>query len=411
MNLKMNLKNNSCSHIQSQSASIVPTQCIGIMGGGQLGRMLAISAKQMGYQVAILDPDINCPAKQFANHHIVTNYDDKTGLDQLAKYANVITTEFENVPATSMEYLNNQISTYPSAGALLIAQNRLNEKQFFNQHNIKTAQYCAISAIDDIHSVDIAMFPAILKTNQFGYDGKGQIKVNNQQELLKAFASLNNATSINTTCTNTVAKNVTCILEKIVDIKLEVSIVVARSQTEKIAYPVVENIHQDGILDITLAPARIEPLLSHQITNIGLNIIESLDYIGVLAIEFFITQDNQILANEMAPRPHNSGHYTVDTCMTSQFEQQLRSICNLKLGEVGFNTNAIMLNLLGNIWQSPTLAPNWQNILTKHPNLKLHLYEKQEARAGRKMGHITIWGNNLDELLHTIEQIKLELTC
>lgn len=373
---------------------ITPPQCIGIMGGGQLARMLAFSAKQMGFRVAILDPDNNCPAKQLANYHIATTYDDESGLNTLLQYADVITTEFENVPAKSMEYLARHVPTHPKSSAILIAQNRLQEKKFFNQHGIGTAAYCAISNIADINLVDLNLFPAILKTNQLGYDGKGQIKVDNVPELLAAFEALN---------------NVPCILEQMVDIKYEVSIIVARNAQEKMVYPVVENIHKNGILDLTIAKTQAEVNLNQRIQEIGLNIVEHLDYIGVLAIEFFITGNNQVLANEMAPRPHNSGHYTLDTCITSQFEQQLRSVCNLKLGDIGFNTNAIMLNLLGDIWQNSTTAPDWGRILKQHSNLKIHLYEKAMAKIGRKMGHLTIQGADMDKLLLQIEQIKLEL--
>ncbi|MBP9743028.1 MAG: 5-(carboxyamino)imidazole ribonucleotide synthase [Burkholderiales bacterium] len=374
--------------------TITPPQCIGIMGGGQLGRMLAFSAKQMGFRVAILDPDNNCPAKQLANYHIDSTYDDYAGLNSLIQHADVITTEFENVPAKSMEYLSTHVPTHPKASAILIAQDRIREKKFFNQYGIKTTPYCAISNIEDINTVNPKFFPAILKTNQLGYDGKGQIKVNNVAELLAAFHDLN---------------NVPCILEQMVDIKHEVSIIVARNSWEKMAYPVVENIHKNGILDLTIAKAQTEVNLTQIIQEIGLNIIEHLDYIGVLAIEFFITHNNQVLANEMAPRPHNSGHYTLDTCITSQFEQQLRSICNLKLGDSGFKTSAIMLNLLGDIWQNSTTAPDWGKILKQHSNLKLHLYEKAIARSGRKMGHLTIQGANMNKLLQQMEQIKSEL--
>lgn len=361
------------------------------MGGGQLGRMFAISALQMGYKVAILEPNIDCPAKKLATYHIATKYDDKSGLDELIKVASVITTEFENVPASSMAYLNQFAPVYPNAKAILIAQNRIAEKTFFNQHSINTTKYCAISNIADINQVDQMMFPAILKTNTLGYDGKGQKKVTNHDELVSGFNELN---------------QVPCILENLVDLKQEVSIIVARNHYEKIAYPVAQNIHHNGILDLTIVRKEQDNPIYKQITQFGLDLIEKLDYIGVLAIEFFITQDNQILANEMAPRPHNSGHYTLDSCTTSQFEQQVRSICQLKLGAIGFNTNAIMLNLLGDIWQDETTHPKWEKVLAKYTNLKLHLYEKTIAKPGRKMGHLTIQGQDIDQLLAQIKEIK-----
>lgn len=373
---------------------IAPPACLGIMGGGQLGRMFAISAKQMGYKVAVLESDPLCPAKQFADYHIVAKYDDQTALDELARLSDVITTEFENVPSTSLAYLNRSVPVFPSAASILVAQNRLDEKKFFNDHGIKTTKYCPILNLSDIDNVDPDMFPAILKTNTLGYDGKGQARVNNKKELLDVFEKL---------------AKVPCILEKMVDLKLEISIMVSRNQIEMISYPVVENIHHNGILDITIAPARIDATLKNDITKAGLAIIKNLNYVGVLAIEFFISRDNKILANEMAPRPHNSGHYTIDSCITSQFEQQVRSMCNLKLGDSELKNNVIMLNLLGDIWVNETTHPDWGVLLAEYPNLKLHLYEKQIAKPGRKMGHLTIQGPKIDELIQQIKQIKIKL--
>jgi 5-(carboxyamino)imidazole ribonucleotide synthase len=375
------------------SQVILPPQCLGILGGGQLGRMFTIAARQMGYKVAVLEPDISCPAGSIANYHIKTNYDDKAGLDELAKLSQVITTEFENIPAQSLDYLSKTIQVYPRASAILIAQNRLKEKAFFNRLGIATTKYLPILSIADIDNVTLDMFPAILKTNTLGYDGKGQIRVNNLEELKSGFEKLSPSE---------------CILEKLVDLKLEVSVVVARSHNETIAYPVAENMHKNGILDITIAPARIDKQLKDIITNAGLSIIQNLDYIGVLAIEFFITTDNQILANEMAPRPHNSGHHTLDANLTSQFEQQVRAICNLKLGNTDHTSNGIMLNLLGDIWANEFTHPKW-DILAKYDNLKLHLYDKLSAKAGRKMGHLTVLGNDINQLLNQINNIKQEL--
>ena len=370
---------------------IVPPSCIGIMGGGQLARMLAISARQMGYQVAILEPSDNSPAVSFANYHIKTKYDDKIGLDQLAKLSSVITTEFENVPASSMEYLAKIVPVYPNHTAISICQNRIAEKDFFNNNSIPTTQYAAITDLADIDNVDTNLFPAILKTNTLGYDGKGQILLNNQTELKTAFDNLNNQP---------------CILEKLVALKQEVSIMVARSHNEIVCYPVVENIHKNGILDITIATAKIDKNLEQQIIKAATNIVKGLDYIGILGIEFFITDDDRILANEMAPRPHNSGHYTIDACITSQFEQQLRAICNLKLGNTYMHSHAIMLNLLGDTWGDKNQHPDWQQTLGLYDNIKLHLYDKTDARPDRKMGHLTLIGNDSDILYKQILEIK-----
>ncbi|HLX54619.1 MAG TPA: 5-(carboxyamino)imidazole ribonucleotide synthase [Aquella sp.] len=372
---------------------IIPPQCIGIMGGGQLARMLAIAAKQMGYQVAILEPDENCPAKLFANYHIISKYDDKIGLDNLAKYSSVITTEFENVPAESMEYLKQKTLTFPKHSAIAITQDRIAEKTFFNSCDIKTTAFNAINTFSDIAQVNPNIFPAILKTNTLGYDGKGQIKVNNHTDLEQAWRVLN---------------QVPAILEKTVVLAHEVSIMVARRQGEISCYPVVENTHINGILDTTIAPAQISKEVVDYIEQSAKTIIAKLDYIGILGIEFFITETGKILANEMAPRPHNSGHYTLDACMTSQFEQQLRAVCNLKLGNTKLFTNAIMLNLLGDIWPE-NKTPPWDKILGKYDNVKLHLYDKTEARRGRKMGHLTILGDDVSVLNKQINEIKLLL--
>jgi len=327
---------------------VLPPQTIGIMGGGQLGRMLAISARQMGYKVIILEPKADCPAKDFANKHIIANYDDKNALDLLGLEADIITTEFENVPAQSMKYLSQFKPVYPRHNALLISQNRLKEKQFFNQVGIHTTEYYEIRYTTDIELVNVSIYPAILKTTTLGYDGKGQIPVNNKEELIVAFNTL---------------RQTECILEKKLKISKEVSVIVARN------------------------------------------------YIGVLAIEFFITPENKIIANEMAPRPHNSGHHTIDACITSQFEQQIRSICNLKLGNSALHSQAIMLNLLSDIYKSPSnmLYPAWDKVLAKYDNVKLHLYDKHLSTAllGRKMGHLTFIGKDIDTLLKQAEEVKL----
>ena len=376
------------------SNMILPPKCLGILGGGQLGRMFVIAARQMGYKVAVLEPDINCPAASLANYHIKTNYDDKNGLDELAYLSDVTTTEFENIPANSLNFLENKVPVYPNASAILIAQNRLKEKAFFNSLNISTTKYLSIENQTDIDNIDLDIFPSILKTNTLGYDGKGQIRVNNIDELYAGFLKLTPRA---------------CILEKLVDIKLEVSVILARSKNEVVAYPVSQNIHKNGILDITIAPASIDKHLQEQITAYATAVINNLNYIGVLAIEFFITKDNQIIANEMAPRPHNSGHHTIDANITSQFEQQVRAVCNLKLGSTLAHSKAIMLNLLGDIWINQTTPPDFELILSKYDNLKLHLYDKQIANIGRKMGHLTILGDDIELLLQQINEIKLEL--
>ncbi|MFN8769619.1 MAG: 5-(carboxyamino)imidazole ribonucleotide synthase [Neisseriaceae bacterium] len=372
--------------------SILPPAVLGIVGGGQLGQMFAFKAREMGYGVAILEPDENAPAKTFANYHIVARYDDKKALNELARLSSVITTEFENVPADSLKYLSQFKPVYPHYKALEITQNRIKEKDFFNEIQIHTASYKAIISINDVEQIDESLFPGILKTASGGYDGKGQIQVNSKQELQLAFEKLNTS----------------CILEKIVDLKMELSVVVSKNLFETEVFPVTENIHKNGILDISIAPARINDELTHRAQQYAIKIINHLDYIGVLAIEFFISKNNEILANEMAPRPHNSGHHTIESCMTSQFEQQIRSICNLKLGKTDLHTPSIMLNLLGDIYPNGN-NPDWDKILSKYNNAKLHLYGKKIAKPGRKMGHVTLIGADREKLLQDIAQIKANL--
>ncbi len=379
--------------LNKEQKSIYPPQTIGIIGGGQLGRMLAISTRQMGYKVVVLEPDVNAPAKYFANEHIIANYTDKLALTKLAELSDVITTEFENVPAEAIEFLDKLKPVYPKANAILISQNRLKEKTFFNSLNIKTTQYYPIINIDDINNIDDSIFPAILKTTTMGYDGKGQIKVINKLELSDAFNKLNNCE---------------CILEKMLELNTEVSVIIARNNFETVAYPVIENIHKNGILDISIIPARVDNEIIATAKGYAEAIVTKLDYIGVLTIEFFISNDGEVYANEMAPRPHNSGHYSIDASLTSQFEQQLRSVCNLKLGDTSSHSCAVMMNILGNIYHidNDLSPPNWGIILNKYANIKLHLYEKEQARTGRKMGHLTLLGNDLDNLITQAHEIK-----
>lgn len=368
---------------------ITPPATIGILGGGQLGQMLAMKAREIGYQVAILDPDKDAPAKSFATWHITTAFDDEAGLRELAARADVITTEFENVPEKSLRFLVQLKPVYPSAQAVAITQNRIKEKTFFNEIGVKTVDFYKISNTNDIEAVTDDIFPAILKTATLGYDGKGQIRVANKTELTNAFQQF----------------NCECILEQMVLLQLEASVIVARNQSETAVYSVNENIHHNSILNITICPARIAPSLAKELQDYAVRIIDKLDYIGILVIEFFITKDNQILANEMAPRPHNSGHHTIESTVTSQFEQQLRAICNLKLGKTTLHTPSVMLNILGENYVNGNIS-QIETIVSKYDNLKLHLYGKTTPKIGRKMAHLTMVGDNIENLLKDIAEIK-----
>jgi len=372
---------------------VLPPACIGILGGGQLGMMLAKAAKQFGYTVAILEPQENCPAHSFCDVHIVKAYHDKAGLRELAQLACIITTEFENVPADSIEFINQLRPVYPSASAIRVAQNRLKEKTFFRTLGLGTADFCRIATEKECAAVLPTFFPAILKTTTLGYDGRGQWMVRNHEELAKAFEALNKGE---------------CILEKRVALKEEVSMIAARNQTGIELFPLISNQHQNGILDVSYIPAGVSENVAGEAQRAVQLILEGLDYVGILAVEFFITIEDQLLVNEIAPRPHNSGHITIEASKTSQFEQQLRAICGLKLGNTELVSPGAMLNLLGDVWLRETINPE-QVILHEFPTAKIHNYGKTEAKPGRKMGHVSMVGNK-EELLQFINGLKSKLT-
>ena len=376
-----------------QQKMILPPAWIGILGGGQLGMMLATVAKQFGYNVAILEPDLNCPAARLADRHIATSYTDPDGLHQLAELCAVVTTEFENVPATSIEQIAQITAVYPTAKAIKIAQNRIAEKNFFQQVGLKTAQFAAINSLDDCNSVPEELFPAILKTTTLGYDGKGQVTVSNQAELQSAYSTLG---------------AVECILEQKVQLAKEVSIIVARNCQGVSSFPLIENQHRNGILDISYIPANVTQDIQQQASVAAINLVNQLEYVGLLTIEFFITQDNQLLVNEIAPRPHNSGHITLESTITSQYEQQLRAICGLSLGSTALKQAGAMLNLLGDVWLDPEINPN-QILLNSFPDAKFHCYGKNVAKLGRKMGHISLTDSDQSQLVTRIQALKFKL--
>ena len=372
---------------------ILPPQCIGILGGGQLGMMLAAVARQSGYQVAVLDPDPQCPARKVADYHLQTAYDDAAGLSELARLSAVITTEFENVPAAAIQFLSLTTPVYPAAAALLIAQNRIKEKTLFRSLGLQTTPFSAINSLAACNLIPDAMFPAILKTTTLGYDGKGQRRVHNCQQLALAYAELGQAE---------------CILEKMVELSQEVSLIIARNAHGSQIFPLIENHHRNGILEISYIPAALTPDLAAQAMDAALKIGASLNYIGILTIEFFITAQQELLINEIAPRPHNSGHITIESCMTSQFEQQLRAICGLPLGSTQLKEPGAMFNLLGELWLEK--SPNPYAIILQHnPQAKLHSYGKIEAKPGRKMGHLSLTGSDQAALAAQITSLKQQL--
>ena len=376
-----------------QQKMILPPAWIGILGGGQLGMMLATIAKQFGYNVAILEPDLNCPAARVADRQIATSYDNPEGLRQLAELCAVVTTEFENVPALAIEQIAKITAVYPTAKAIKIAQNRIAEKTFFQRIGLKTAQFAAINSLDDCKNVTEELFPAILKTTTLGYDGKGQVTVANQAELESAYFTLG---------------TVACILEQKVQLAKEVSIIVARNCHGVSSFPLIENQHRNGILDISYIPANVPQILQQQAQAAAINLVNQLEYVGLLTIEFFITLDNQLLVNEIAPRPHNSGHITLEAATTSQYEQQLRAICGLPLGSTTLKQAGAMLNLLGDVWLNAGINAN-QILLNSFPEAKFHWYGKSIAKAGRKMGHISLTNSDQLQLINQIRELKAKL--
>ena len=372
---------------------LLPGATLGMLGGGQLGRMFTIAARNMGYEVVVLDPDPDSPAGMLASDHVCADYLDTTALQYLSETCDAVTTEFENVPAESLEYLARHCDVRPGARAVTLTQDRISEKTFLHDNGFATAPFAVIRDPADLDAAARAVpTPAILKIARFGYDGKGQCPVASQDELAGAWQELGNNP---------------CVLEQRIDLDLEISVVVARGiDGESRCYPVAENVHRHGILDVSLVPARIDAELEQQVLRSATAIAGALDYVGVLAVEFFVSR-GELLVNEIAPRPHNSGHYTLDATLTSQFEQQVRAVCGLPLGDPRQLSPVVMVNLLGDLWQDQT-PPDWGKLLAR-PNAKLHLYGKREARAGRKMGHYNVLAPTLDEALHTAQEIQQQL--
>ena len=350
---------------------ILPGATIGMIGGGQLGRMFVIAAKYLGYKVIVLEPGENSPAGQVADEQIVAAYDDPEAMADFAKRCDVITTEFENIPASVLDDLSKTCIVHPSAEALGKTQDRIIEKEFIRSCGLLPVPYGIIKTRSDVAvAIESITFPAILKTARFGYDGKGQIAVNNAEEVVAGFKF---------------HKSADCVLEQRVDLNCEVSVVIARNaRGDTETFPIAENVHIDGILFQSIVPATIDADIASAAKAAAKQIARKLDYIGVLAVEFFVTNQGELLVNEIAPRTHNSGHYTIDACITSQFEQQVRTVCNLPFGSTSLLSPVVMTNLLGDLWGKQ--PPDWAKVLSSSMS-KLHLYGKETAKPGRKMGH------------------------
>ena len=354
---------------------------LGVMGGGQLGRMFVQAAQAMGYFTAVLDPDPASPAGLISHYHIQTPYDDEQGLAQLMQRCDAITTEFENVPAPALLTLGAHRPVAPSSASVAVAQDRIEEKAHFVAcgpiSGVYPAPYAAIASPELLAAVPAELLPGIVKTARLGYDGKGQIRVKTREELAAAWDQL---------------KNVPCVLEKMLPLQAECSVIVARgADGQMVNFPVQLNLHRDGILAVTSVYEGAVPAeLAAQAVAATRAIAEGIHYVGVLCVEFFILEGGQLVVNEMAPRPHNSGHYTMNACDQSQFELQVRTLAGLPLTPPRQHSPAIMLNLLGDLWPQGA-SPAWERVLAL-PGTHLHLYGKLSARPGRKMGHLNITG-------------------
>jgi 5-(carboxyamino)imidazole ribonucleotide synthase len=370
------------------------------MGGGQLGRMFAHAAQSMGYRVAVLEPSADCPAGQVADRTIEGNYDDAAALAELRALCAAVTTEFENVPADSLQLLAEGSFVAPGASCVSIAQDRIAEKRFFVEcaptSKVMPAPHKTIASHADIDAIGDDLLPGILKTVRMGYDGKGQVRVRTRDDVRAAFDDMD---------------GVTCMLEKMLPLAYEVSVLTARGHDgASVVYPIAENVHRDGILFTTTVPgSNVSPECARQAQDAARAIVDQLGYVGVLCIEFFVLDDGTLVVNEMAPRPHNSGHYTLDACITSQFAQQVRAMARLPLGDVRQHSPSVMLNILGDVWfdgdTDNTREPAWDRVLAL-PGANLHLYGKDDPRRARKMGHVTFVAPTLGEA-----QASLRAAC
>jgi 5-(carboxyamino)imidazole ribonucleotide synthase len=364
---------------------ILPGATVGVLGGGQLGRMFTLQARTMGYGVVVLDPDPASPAGAVANRHIRAPYDDERALSDLSESCAAITTEFENVPAAALQTLTRSSLVRPPVEAVATSQDRIAEKSFLQSHGIPTAKFRAVRDLRELKTAVTALrLPALLKTSRFGYDGKGQALVKSEEDAVRAFQRFG---------------GVPCVLEERLALECELSVVLARGVDGDVApFPVAENQHRDGILETSVVPARVPEAMAREARELATGLAEEMEYVGVLGVELFVANGSRLLVNEMAPRPHNSGHYTLDACSTDQFEQQLRALCGLPLARPWLLSPVAMINLLGDLWADG--EPRWEEALSR-PGVRLHLYGKAEARPGRKMGHLNCLATDSDRALAT----------
>ena len=403
------MSGDDASGAESAPTPVVPPATIGMLGGGQLGRYALVAAGSMGYRTIVLDPGAAAPAGVVANEHLVAAYDDPGALDRLVERCQVVTTEFENPPAAALERLARSTRVAPSPAAVAVAQDRILEKSFLVERSIPVGPHVAVRAGADgdalarAHALADGRLGAIVKTARLGYDGRGQVRVSSGDELDRALAELG---------------GVDVVVEARLDLERELSVLVARTDDgDALTWPVAENVHVDGILDVSSVPAPIEPGLADRAVTLASRVADELAYVGVLAVELFVVADadgDELLVNELAPRPHNSGHWTLDAAVTSQFEQQVRAVCGVGLGDVSMTAPAAaMVNLLGDLWfaggSDDPVEPRWERALAD-PLATLHLYGKAEARPGRKMGHLTVVADTVDAAVTAALALRSSLT-
>ena len=368
---------------------ILPGATLGVVGGGQLGRMFTAEARRMGYRVAVLDPDVDAPAGQLADWHLARPWTDMDALTELAARCAAVTIEFENIPADVLRALAAHVVVRPDGAAVAPTQDRLEEKAFLNAHGIATADWAPVRADADLDGAwrTVGGEAGVLKTARMGYDGKGQTVVTSREQVAAAYQRLGPAP---------------CILERRVSLEREVSVLVARgADGALVTWPLADNVHRDGILHTSVVPAMVSDTIAAEARDVASRIATALDYVGVLAVECFVADGGRLLVNELAPRPHNSGHWTLDASVTSQFEQQVRTLAGLPLGGTDALSPIAMINLLGDLWNGG--EPPWDRALAV-PGVRLHLYGKREARPGRKMGHLTAVAETAVEALANATQ-------
>ena len=376
----------------SPPAPILPGATLGVLGSGQLGRMFTIAARQLGYRVQIYSPDTDTPAGQVGDVEIAAPYEDLDRVREFAQAVQVVTFEFENVPSATSRACAGVVPVRPDGEVLHITQHRLREKTFLAENGFPVTPFRRITSLAELETAarDLGL-PAVLKTASFGYDGKGQQMIRRTEDLPAAWSGLNGAEGI---------------FEAFVDFAKEVSVVAARTaEGQFAAFPVFENTHAHHILDVTFAPAHLTEAQTQEAVRLAQGILEALKVVGLLTVELFVARDGRLLVNELAPRTHNSGHLTLDACATSQFEQQLRAVCGLPLGQTQLRQPAAMANLLGDVWLQAGGTPNWSAAL-EDPDIKLHLYGKAEARRGRKMGHLTAVAATPEEAVAKVRQAR-----